>query len=77
MSAAQEWILQPRKIEMGKVREWAAANLRAGDAVVIETTTNVWAIAIPMNVLAYFPRFRVATSNMTATTRTAARTMYW
>ena len=44
MNAGQEWTLQPRKIEMGKFREWSAANLRAGDAVVIETTTNVWDI---------------------------------
>lgn len=27
---------------MEKFREWTAANLRAGDAPVIETTTNVW-----------------------------------
>lgn len=44
MNAAQEWTLQPRKVEMGKFREWSAANLRAGDAVVIETSTNVWDI---------------------------------
>ena len=34
--------LQPRRVGMEKFREWAAANLCAGDAVVIETTTNVW-----------------------------------
>jgi len=44
MNAGQEWILQPRKIEMGKFREWSAANLCAGDAVALETTTNVWDI---------------------------------
>jgi len=44
MNAAQEWVMPPRKVEMGKFREWSAANLRAGDAVVIETTTNVWDI---------------------------------
>jgi len=44
MNAAQEWTLQPRKIEMGKFCEWAEKNLCAGDAVVIETTTNVWDI---------------------------------
>ena len=44
MNAGQEWILQPRKIEMGKFREWSAANLCAGDAVVLETTTNMWDI---------------------------------
>ena len=44
MNARQEWVMQPRKIEMGRFREWATANLCAGDAVVIETTTNVWDI---------------------------------
>ena len=42
MNAAQEWVMPPCRIEMGKFREWASANLRAGDALVIETTTNVW-----------------------------------
>jgi len=34
--------MTPRRIGMEKLREWAKANLRKGDAVVIETTTNVW-----------------------------------
>jgi transposase len=41
-NAQQEWVMQPRRIGVEKLREWAAANLRKGDAVVIETTTNVW-----------------------------------
>jgi transposase len=44
MNGRQEWVLQPRRVEMGKLREWAGANLRSGDAVVLETTTNVWDI---------------------------------
>lgn len=40
----QEWVLQPRRIGIEKFGEWAEANLRKGDAVVIETTTNVWDI---------------------------------
>ena len=36
--------MPPRQIKMAKFREWASANLQAGDAVVIETTTNVWDI---------------------------------
>ena len=44
MNARQEWVVQARKIEMGRFREWAAKNLCVGDAVVIETTTNVWDI---------------------------------
>ena len=41
-NAQQEWVLAPRRIGMEKLREWAKANLRKGDAAVIETTTNVW-----------------------------------
>ena len=41
-NAQQAWVLQPRRIGIEKLREWAEANLRNGDAVVIETTTNVW-----------------------------------
>src|SRR3972149_828235 len=44
MNAAQEWVMPPRKVEIGRFQEWASANLGAGDAVVIETTTNVWDI---------------------------------
>lgn len=44
MNASQEWVLSPYKIEMGKFREWAKKNLCESDAVVIETTTNVWDI---------------------------------
>jgi len=44
MNAAQEWVIRPRRIEMAQFRTWAMNNLRAGDAVVIETTTNVWDI---------------------------------
>jgi transposase len=43
-NAKQEWVMPPRQIKMAKFREWASANLHAGDAVVIETTTNVWDI---------------------------------
>lgn len=41
-NAQQEWVMQPRRIGIEKLREWAKANLRKGNAVVIETTTNVW-----------------------------------
>jgi transposase len=44
MNARQEWILPARRIEMSKFGEWAKKNLCERDAVVIETTTNVWAI---------------------------------
>jgi transposase len=43
-NAKQEWVMQPRRIGIEKFREWAAVNLRVGDAVVLETTTNVWDI---------------------------------
>jgi transposase len=44
MNAAQEWVIRPRRVEMMRFRGWAENNLCAGDAVVIETTTNVWDI---------------------------------
>ena len=44
MNSAQEWVIRPRRVEMMHFRSWAAGNLQAGDAVVIETTTNVWDI---------------------------------
>ena len=44
MNSAQEWVIKPKRVEMMHFRSWAAGNLQAGDAVVIETTTNVWDI---------------------------------
>ena len=44
MNASQEWLLAPRKIEMSRFEEWAKRHLCKSDAVVIETTTNVWEI---------------------------------
>jgi transposase len=41
-NARQDWVLQPRRVGIEKFREWAGANLCKGDAVVLETTTNVW-----------------------------------
>jgi transposase len=43
-NARQEWVMQPRRIGLEKFREWAQANLRLGDAAIIETTTNVWEV---------------------------------
>jgi transposase len=43
-NAQQEWVMSPRRVGIEKFRKWALANLRIGDAVVIETTTNVWDI---------------------------------
>ena len=44
MNTSQEWILPPRKLEMSRFEEWAKRYLCESDAVVIETTTNVWDI---------------------------------
>jgi transposase len=44
MNKEQEWVLRPRRVEMGRFRTWAEANLREGDGVVLEATTNVWDI---------------------------------
>lgn len=40
----QDWILTPRRVSIEKFPEWAKQNIRSGDIVVLETTTNVWAI---------------------------------
>jgi transposase len=38
----QDWVLTPRRVSIEKFPEWAKRNIRAGDIVVLETTTNVW-----------------------------------
>jgi len=38
----QEWVLTPRRVSIETFPEWAKKNLRQGDMVVLETTTNVW-----------------------------------
>jgi transposase len=43
-NAKQEWVMPPHRISMMKFGEWATTNLHEGDAVVLETTTNVWDI---------------------------------
>ena len=43
-NAAQDWVIRAKRVEMVHFRTWAGNNLRTGDAVVIETTTNVWDI---------------------------------
>ena len=44
MNQQREWILRPRKVQMPRFRDWAARNLKPGDALVLETTANVWDI---------------------------------
>jgi transposase len=44
MNALQEMVLPTRRVEMGNYPKWAKANLRPGDAVVIEATTNTWTL---------------------------------
>ena len=39
----KEWVLTPRRVSIEKFAEWAKKTIRAGDIVVLETTTNVWA----------------------------------
>jgi transposase len=40
----QDWVLTPRRVSIEKFPEWAKKNIRTGDIVVLETTTNVWTI---------------------------------
>ena len=47
----QDWVLTPRRVRIEKFPEWAEKNIRTGDIVVLETTTNVWAtydIVVPL-----------------------------
>lgn len=38
----KDWVLTPRRVSTTKFPEWAKKNIRSGDIVVLETTTNVW-----------------------------------
>jgi transposase len=40
----KKWVLTPRRVGIDKFSEWAKQNIRPGDIVVLETTTNVWTI---------------------------------
>jgi len=40
----KEWVLTPRRVSIEKFPEWAKKNIREGDIVVLETTTNVWVV---------------------------------
>jgi transposase len=44
IDAHKRIVLQPRRVELHRWREWAQANLLPTDAVVIEATTNAWVI---------------------------------
>lgn len=43
-NAEKDWVLTPRRVSIEKFPEWAKKNIRSGDIVVLETTTNVWTI---------------------------------
>lgn len=40
----KEWVLTPRRVSIEKFPEWAKKNIRHGDIIVLETTTNVWVV---------------------------------
>lgn len=40
----KEWVLTPRHVSTENFAEWTKKNIRAGDIVVLETTTNVWTV---------------------------------
>jgi transposase len=44
LNARQEVVLPTRRVDMENYPKWARANLRPGDAVVIEATTNTWTL---------------------------------
>ena len=43
-NAQQKWVLHPRRVRMSRFRDWATKNLKPGDALVIEATSNTWDI---------------------------------
>lgn len=40
----KDWVLTARRVSIEKFPEWVKKNIRPGDIVVLETTTNVWTI---------------------------------
>ena len=44
LNARQEVVLPTHRVEMENYPKWTKANLRLGDAVVIEATTNTWTL---------------------------------
>ena len=47
----KDWVLMPRRVSIERFSEWTKKNIRKGDIVVLETTTNVWAtydIVVPL-----------------------------
>jgi transposase len=44
MNSLQEMVLPTRRVDMENYPKWAKANLKPGDAVVIEATTNTWTL---------------------------------
>ncbi len=44
LNARQEVVLPTHRVDMENYPKWAKANLRPGDAVVIEATTNTWTL---------------------------------
>ena len=44
IDAHKQVVLPPRRVELSRWPQWAQANLLPTDAVVIEATTNAWAI---------------------------------
>jgi transposase len=43
-NARHEWVLRPQRIGVEKFEAWATANIRPTDAVILETTVNVWEV---------------------------------
>jgi hypothetical protein len=40
----RKWALTPRQVGIEKFPAWAKKNIRKEDVVVLETTTNIWAV---------------------------------
>jgi hypothetical protein len=40
----KKWVLTTRQVGIEKFPEWEKENIRKEDIVVLETTTNIWAV---------------------------------
>jgi transposase len=77
LNAQMEIVLPLRKIAISRFADWAETNLEASDAVVIEATTNTWALYDVINplagktVVAHPPKVRMITGSRVKTDKTA------
>jgi hypothetical protein len=77
LNAQRQVVLPLRKVSIGRFPKWAQANLKLSDALVIEATTNTWALhdqvapLVGKAVVAHPPKDKLITSSQVRTDKTA------